>query len=42
MEPSVLNVDIMIQKGVFWTMGDIHILVSHPIISSIRIKVIEG
>ena len=36
---SVLNGDIMVQKGVFWTIGEHSYFVYYPIISYLRIKV---
>ena len=39
---SALNGDFMVQKGVFWTMGDTHILLSYPLVYSCMMKGIEG
>ena len=36
---SALNGDIMVQKGVFWTIGEHSYFVYRPIISYQRIKV---
>ena len=42
MVSPALNGYIMVQKGIFWTIGNTHILVSFTIIYSQGIKVIKG
>ena len=39
MTSSVLNGDIMVRKGLFWTIGENSYFVYYPIISYLSIKV---
>ena len=39
MEYLTFNRDIMVPKGIFWNMGDIH---TYPLISHLSIRSLEG
>ena len=39
MAPSDLNGDIVVQKGYFGLLGNTHILVYYPIVSSLKIDI---
>ena len=42
MVSSALNGNIMVQKGVFWTMGNTHTLLQYPLIFYQGINKIDG